>query len=51
MTDDENWLESFVTGVLDDSPTFSEEMIEKVRNELLKAENDAKDYYAKMAGN
>lgn len=50
MNNDENWLESFVTGVLNDSPTFNEEMIEKVRNELLKAENDAKDYYARMAG-
>lgn len=50
MNDNENWLESFVTGVLNDSPTFSEEMIEKVRNELLKVENDAKSYYAKMAG-
>ena len=50
MTDDENWFESFVTGVLEESPTFSEEMIEKVRNELLKAENDAKKYYTKMAG-
>lgn len=49
MTDDEKWLESFVTGVLEDSPTFSEEMIEKVRNELLKAENNAKEYYTKMA--
>lgn len=51
MNDNENWFESFVTGVLNNSSTFSEEMIEKVRNELLKAENDAKDYYAKMAGN
>ena len=50
MTDEENWLDSFVTGVLNDFPTFTEEMIEKVRNELLKAENDAKDYYTKMAG-
>jgi len=49
MTDGEKWLESFVTGVLEDSPTFSEEMIEKVRNELLKAENNAKEYYTKMA--
>ena len=50
MTDDEKWLESLVIGVLDSSPTFSEEIIEKIRNELLKAENDAKDYYTKMAG-
>lgn len=50
MNDNEKWLEGFVTGVMNDSPTFSEEMIEKVRNELLKAENDAKEYYTKMAG-
>ena len=51
MIDDENWLENFVTGVLNDSPTFSEEMIKKVQNELLNLENDAKNYYAKMAEN
>ena len=50
MNDNEKWLEGFVTGVMNDSPTFSEEMIEKVRNELLKAENEAKEYYTKMAG-
>lgn len=50
MNDDEKILEGFVTSVLNNSPTFSEKMIEKVRNELLKAENDAKSYYAKMAG-
>jgi hypothetical protein len=51
MNDNEKWFEGFVTGVMNDSPTFSEEMIEKVRNELLKAENDAKEYYTKMAEN
>ena len=51
MSDGEKWFQDFVTGVLDNSPTFSEEIIEKVQNELLKAEKDAKDYYTKMAGN
>ncbi len=48
---DDKILEKFVSNVMDSSPTFTEEMIAKVRDELLKAENDAKEHYAKMAGN
>ena len=46
MTDPE-LLEQFVKDTLEGSPTFSEEMMEKVREELLKAGKQASDYYAK----
>lgn len=48
MTDPE-LLEQFVKDTLEGSPTFSEEMMKKVRNELLKAGKEASDYYAKKA--
>ena len=48
MTDSE-LLEQFVKDTLEVSPTFSEEMMEKVRNELLKAGKQAEDYYTKKA--
>ena len=48
MTDDEI-LERFVTDVMDSSPTFSDEMIAKVRNELLKASSEAEEYYRNKA--
>ena len=46
MNDDEI-LEKFVTGIMNDSPTFSDEMMAKVRDELFKASREAEDYYRK----
>ena len=49
MENNEKLLDSFITSVLNDSPTFSDEMISKIRNELLKIEKEAKDFYSKKA--
>ena len=42
-------LENLVNDTLNESPTFSDEMIKKVRNELLKAKQDAENYYKEKA--
>ncbi len=48
MTEDKT-LETLVTDVFDTAPTFSEEMMQKVRDELLKASKEAEEYYSKKA--
>lgn len=48
MTDDEAFGE-FVLDVAGSSPTFTDEMMEKVRAELLKAEREAIEYYKEKA--
>ena len=47
---DEEILEKFVTGIMDDSPTFSDEMMAKVRDELFKASKEAEEFYGREAG-
>ena len=49
MNDDEI-LEKFVSDVMDSSPTFSDEMMAKVRDELLKASAEAEKFYNREAG-
>lgn len=44
MTDDEI-LGKFVKGVMDDAPTFSDDMMAKVREELLRASKEAEEHY------
>ena len=48
MTDEET-LKQLLNDTLESSPTFSKEMIEKVRKELLKVGREAEEYYAKKA--
>ncbi|MBP5724372.1 MAG: hypothetical protein J6X18_12475 [Bacteroidales bacterium] len=48
MTDTEK-LEQLVTDVLKVSPTFTDEMMEKVRSELLKVGKEAEEFYKKKA--
>lgn len=48
MTNEEK-LEVLVKDMLNTSPTFSEEMIKKIQKELIKAGEEAEDYYKKKA--
>lgn len=49
MNDETKTLQTLVNDVLNANPTFSDEMIEKVRSELTKAFKDAEEYYKKKA--
>ena len=49
MNEDDKVLETLVTDVLNGAPTFSDEMIGKVREELLKASREAEEYYKTKA--
>ncbi|MBP5725199.1 MAG: hypothetical protein J6X18_16700 [Bacteroidales bacterium] len=46
MTDEET-LKQLLNDTLESSPTFSDEMMGKVREELLKAGREAEEYYRK----
>lgn len=47
---DDKVLEEFVSIVMDVSPTFSDEMMAKVREELLRASKEAEEFYGREAG-
>ena len=50
MTDDDNKvLETLVSDAFDASPTFSDEMMAKVREELLMVSREAEEFYRKEA--
>lgn len=49
MTDNDEF-DGFVTDVLNSTPTFSDEMIAKVREQILEAAREAEAFYGKKAG-
>lgn len=49
MTDEEK-LSKLVSTTLDNSETFTEEMMKKIQDELLKASGAAKEYYEQEGG-
>ena len=50
MADTEKELETILQQMLQTNPTFSKEMIEKAREELLKAKKDAEEFYKNKKG-
>ena len=50
MANAEKELESILQQMLQANPTFSKEMIEKAKEELLKARKDAEEFYKHKKG-